>query len=115
MLLVAAMALTSCSKKQAETEKKDVPLKVTYVIECSKHLLDVCDMVVTYKGDDGVDAVDPISASPADSTWMKVWTMTVQTHEIPVKIGLDYTLVQKNDSLSCPEEYASLPISSRPA
>ena len=107
MMLVAAIALTSCSKKQVETEK-EVPLKVTYVIECSKHLLAVCDMVVTYKGDDGIDVVDTISASPADTTWMKVWTKTVQTHKVPVKIGLDYTLVQKTDSLPIEEEFASL-------
>ena len=67
MMLVAVMALTSCSKQQAESEK-EVPLKVTYTIECSRDLLNLCDMVVTYKGNDGVDVVDTITASPADST-----------------------------------------------
>ena len=107
MMLVAVMALTSCSKQQAESEK-EVPLKVTYTIECSRDLLNLCDMVVTYKGNDGVDVVDTISASPADSTETQTWTKTVGTHEIPVKIGFDYTLVQKTDTLLLDEKYVSL-------
>ena len=93
MMLVAAMALTSCDQQQAETEN-EVPLKVTYVMECSRDLLDLCDVVVTYKGDDGANAVDTIKAVPTDSTETKTWTQ-----KIPVKIGLDYTFVQKADTL----------------
>ena len=98
MMLVAAMALTSCDQQQVENEN-EVPLKVTYVIECSRDLLDLCDVVVTYKGDDGANAVDTIKAAPTDSTETKTWTKTVGTHKIPVKIGLDYTFVQKADTL----------------
>lgn len=98
MMLVAAMALTSCDQQKAENEN-EVPLKVTYVIECSRDLLDLCNVVVTYKGDDGANAVDTIKAAPTDSTETKTWTKTVGTHKIPVKIGLDYTFVQKADTL----------------
>ena len=56
MMLAIAMALTSCGNEQAETEK-EVPLRVTYTIDYSKDLLNLCDLVVTYKGDDGVDVV----------------------------------------------------------
>ena len=83
--LAVAIALTSCSQKQDTEAVKEVPLKITYIIECSKHLLDVCDLVVTYKGDDGVNVIDTITANPADSTWMQTWTKTVGTHMIPVK------------------------------
>ena len=86
MMLVAAMALTSCDQQQAENEN-EVPLKVTYVMECSRDLLDLCDVVVTYKGDDGANAVDTIKAAPTDSTETKTWTKTVGTHKIPVIIG----------------------------
>lgn len=106
--LAVAIALTSCSQKQDTEAVKEVPLKITYIIECSKHLLDVCDLVVTYKGDDGVNVIDTITANPADSTWMQTWTKTVGTHMIPVKIGLDYTFVQKADTLIAENKYASL-------
>lgn len=106
--LAVAIALTSCSQKQDTEAVKEVPLKITYIIECSKHLLDVCDLVVTYKGDDGVNIIDTITANPADSTWMQTWTKTVGTHMIPVKIGLDYTFVQKADTLIAESKYASL-------
>ena len=96
MTLAAVAVLTSCGQQQTE---KEVPLKVTYNIECSRHLLDLCDLVVTYKGDDGVNVVDTITATPADSAGVKDWTKTVQTHKIPVKIGLDYTFVKKTDTL----------------
>ena len=99
MMLVAAIALTSCGDKQQAENENEVPLKVTYVIECSRDLLDLCDVVVTYKGDDGANAVDTIKAAPTDSTETKTWTKTVGTHKIPVKIGLDYTFVQKADTL----------------
>ena len=102
------MTLTSCGhKQQAETEQK-VPLKVSYSIDCSKDLLDVCDLVVTYKGDDGVNVTDTITASPVDSIETLTWTKTVETHEIPVKIGLDYTFVQKTDSLLAKDKMVSL-------
>ena len=107
MMLVAAMVLTSCGNKQTETEK-DVPLKITYSIECSRDLLDFCDMVVTYKGDDGVDVVDTITANPGDSTYWKTWNKEVQTHKVPVKFGLDYTFVQKVDTLIIDQPYAIL-------
>ena len=98
MMLAIAMALTSCGNEQAETEK-EVPLRVTYTIDCSKDLLNLCDLVVTYKGDDGVDVVDTITADPNDSAGMKSWTKVIQTHKVPVKIGFDYTFVKKADAL----------------
>ena len=107
LMLVAAITLTSCGQQQAETEK-EVPLKVTYNIECSKHLLDLCDLVVTYKGDDGVNVVDTITATPADSAEVKDWTVEIQTHKVPVKIGLDYTFVQKSDTLIIDQPSAKL-------
>ena len=106
-MTLAAMVLTSCGQQQAESEK-EVPLKVTYSIECSKDLMDLCDLVVTYKGDDGVDVIDTITATPADSTGPLVWSKTVGTHEIPVKIGLDYTFVQKADTLAGKDGLVSL-------
>lgn len=105
--MTLAAVLTSCGQQQGETEK-EVPLKVTYNIECSRHLLDLCDLVVTYKGDDGVNVVDTITATPADSAGVKDWTKTVQTHKIPVKIGLDYTFVQKTDTLIIDQSKAKL-------
>jgi len=98
IMMLAAMVLTSCGQKQAENEN-EVPLKATYVMECSRDLLDLCDVVVTYKGDDGANAVDTITAAPTDSAETTTWTKTVGTHKIPVKIGLDYTFVQKADTL----------------
>ena len=108
IMMLAAMVLTSCGQKQAETNK-EVPLKVTYSIDCSRDLLDLCDMVVTYKGDDGVNVVDTIKAYPADSALTQYyWGKTVSTHQIPVKIGLDYTFVPKTDTLLTDQPYATL-------
>ena len=107
MMLAIAMALTSCGNEQAETEK-EVPLRVTYTIDYSKDLLNLCDLVVTYKGDDGVDVVDTITADPNDSAGMKSWTKVIQTHKVPVKIGFDYTLVQKTDTLITESELIAL-------
>ncbi len=97
-MMLAAMVLTSCGKKQAETQT-DVPLKVTYSIDCSTDLLNLCDLVITYKGDDGADVVDTITIDPENPATMQTWTKDVETHKVPVKIGLDYNFVQKTDTL----------------
>ena len=94
----AAIALASCGNRQADAPS-EMPLKVTYVIECSNDLMNFCDMVVTYCGDDGANVVDTIKAMPSDSTGIQVCTKTFGTHKIPVKIGLDYTFVPKTDTL----------------
>ena len=96
IMLVATIVLTSCGHK-AETEE-EVPLKITYSIDCSEDLLELCDLIVTYKGDDGANVVDTITAAPADSTGRHVWTKVVGTHKIPVKIGLDPVLQLKSDT-----------------
>ena len=111
-MLAVAMVMSSCGQhKQAEAEQ-EVPLKVTYSIDCSKDLLDLCDVVVTYHGDDGVHAVDTITAdpSPDNPSGVQTWSRTVGTHEIPVKIGFDYTLVQKTDTLLIDGKNARLTI-----
>ena len=105
IMLVATAALTSCDQQQNE---KEVPLMVTYTIDCSKDLLNLCDLVVTYKGNDGVDVVDTITVTDTDTTSTKSWTKTIQTHKVPVKIGMDYTLVQKTDTLSIDQPTAQL-------
>ncbi len=61
--------------------------------------MDLCDLVVTYKGDAGVDVVDTISADPADTTYVTLWSQSVKTDTVPVKIGFDYTFVPKTDTL----------------
>ena len=97
IIALAAITLNSCNEQQAEVQK-EVPLKVTYTIDCSQDLLNLCDMVVTYKGDDGVDITDTITATPADTIGIVTWTKTVGTHEIPAKIGFDYAFVQKAET-----------------
>ena len=96
--MLAAMVMTSCGKKQAETQT-DVPLKVTYSIDFSTDLLNLCDVVITYKGDDGADVVDTVTIDPENPAMIQTWTKDVATHKVPVKIGFDYTLVQKTDTL----------------
>lgn len=61
--------------------------------------MDLCDLVVTYKGDAGADVVDTISADPADTTSVTLWSQSVKTDTVPVKIGFDYTFVPKTDTL----------------
>lgn len=98
IMMLAAMVLTSCGKKQAETQT-DVPLKVTYSIDFSTDLLNLCDVVITYKGDDGADVVDTVTIDPENPAMIQTWSKEVATHKVPVKIGFDYTLVQKTDTL----------------
>ncbi len=107
MTLVAAITLSSCSKQQDKSET-EVPLKVTYTLDCSRDLLNLCDLVVTYKGDDGANAIDTITATPGDTTEVQTWTTVVETHQIPVKIGFDYNLVPKTDSLVISQPTATL-------
>ena len=61
--------------------------------------MDLCDLVVTYKGDAGADVVDTISTDPADTTSVTLWSQSVKTDTVPVKIGFDYTFVPKTDTL----------------
>ena len=106
---LAAITLTACGQKQQQEEtEKEVALKVTYSIQCSEDLMDLCDLVVTYKGDDGVNTVDTITANPADTTSVIEWSKTVKTTMIPVKIGFDYTFVPKTDTLIIDQPVASL-------
>lgn len=107
MTLVAAITLSSCSKQQDKSET-EVPLKVTYTLDCSRDLLNLCDLVVTYKGDDGANAIDTITATPGDTTEVQTWTTVVETHQIPVKIGFDYNLVPKTDTLVISQPTATL-------
>ena len=111
MTLVAAITLSSCSKQQDKSET-EVPLKVTYTLDCSRDLVNLCDLVVTYKGDDGANAIDTITATPGDTTEVQTWTTVVETHQIPVKIGFDYNLVPKTDSLVISQPTARLPMTS---
>ena len=98
IMMLAAMVLTSCAQKQAKTEE-EFPLKVTYSIDCSDDLLNLCDLVVSYKGEDGANTIDTITANPSDSTGRQLWTKVVATHKVPVKIGIDYNFVPKTDTL----------------
>ena len=107
MMLVAAVALTSCGQRQAENEKES-PLKVTYTIDCSRDLLSLCDLVVTYKGNDGDNVVDTITSAPGDSAVIQTWNIAITTHKIPVTIGFDYRLVPKTDTLILDQPTASL-------
>lgn len=107
MTLVAAITLSSCSKQQDKSET-EVPLKVTYTLDCSRDLLNLCDLVITYKGDDGANAIDTITATPGDTTEVQTWTTVVETHQIPVKIGFDYNLVPKTDTLVISQPTATL-------
>ena len=108
MLVVAAITLTSCGQGQQANTPKEVPIKVTYVIECSGDLLNLCDVMVTYKGDDGANIMDTITAAPTDSAGAQTWTKTVGINHIPAVIGFDYTFVQKTDTLVTQDEWASL-------
>ena len=100
MMLAAAVTLTSCRQEHQQTDTEiEVPLKVTYSIDCSRDLLALCDLVVTYKGNDGANVTDTITSSPGDTTEVQTWTKVVATHKVPVKIGFDYNLEPKTDSL----------------
>lgn len=109
MMLAAAVTLTSCRQEQQQTDTEiEVPLKVTYSIDCSRDLLALCDLVVTYKGNDGANVTDTITSSPGDTTEVQTWTKVVATHKVPVKIGFDYNLEPKTDSLVINRSTASL-------
>ena len=97
IMMLAAMALTSCGQKQAEEE---IPFKVTYSIDCSRDLLSLCDLVVTYKDENGTNVIDTLSASPDDTTDVKTWTREIGVNIIPAKIGVDYNLVPRADTLA---------------
>ena len=105
-MLMATIVLISCDslngrkkklEEQMATTYKDIkdyehrkePTTITYKVWCSQDFIDAIDMVVTYKGKGGINLTDTIR----DTTWVK----TIVNDSIPVKIGLDWTLVPRSD------------------
>lgn len=81
--LLGCMALTSC----LETSKKGEQLTTELYIKSSQDLIDVCNIVVTYKDKGGINATDTVRDS--------VWTKTVVSDVVPFKVGLRWALSAK--------------------
>ena len=92
LMLVAAVALSSCGDKLGNKEMKQVERQstVTYTINSSQDLIDAIDLVVTYKGKGGINVSDTISDT--------IWTKTVVNDMVPVKVGLSWSVLPKADS-----------------
>lgn len=85
------LVVTSCfnpkgwQEQQEQQEKKRV--EVTYYVNCSQDMIDAIDLVVTYKGKDGVNLRDTVR----DTLWKK----TVVHDVIPAKVALNWSLTPK--------------------
>lgn len=117
MMLIATLVLISCDglngrqkklKEQMAATYKDIQeyehreeaTTVTYQIWCSQEFVNAIDMVVTYKDKGGINRTDTVR----DTTWVK----TVVNDSIPVKIGIDWTLVPKKDRKISKERFDNL-------
>lgn len=90
MMLVAALALTSCLSGEKQETKVERQVEVTYTVTCNQDMIDGVNLVVTYKDKGGVNVNDTINDT--------IWTKTVVSDVIPFKVGLDWTLSAKADA-----------------
>ena len=100
LLLVSIMSLTSCGDDEP---KEKTTVRATYSMSFSQDLLKACNVIITYKAENGRNVIQPISSdSPT-------WTKAVTSDKFPAEFGVYYQfspladgeLTQEKYDLSC--------------
>ncbi len=94
VLITAALSLTSCG---SDEPKEKVTATATYNMTFSQDLLNACNVIITYKAENGRNVIEPVS-----STW---WTKSVTSDDFPVEFGVMYKFSTKSDAELIQEQY----------
>ena len=86
-LLVAIFSLTSCGKDEP---KQKQTATATYNLSFSQDLLDACNVIITYKAENGRNVMEPVT-----EPW---WTKSITSDKFPAKFGVMYQFSTKSDA-----------------
>ena len=93
-LLVAIFLLTSCGKDEP---KQKQTATATYNLSFSQDLLDACNIIITYKAENGRNVMEPVT-----EPW---WTKSITSDKFPAKFGVMYQFSTKSDAELVKEKY----------
>lgn len=94
VLIVTALSLSSCGNDEP---KEKVTVTATYNMTFSQDLLDACNVIITYKAENGRNVIEPISTN-----W---WTKSVTSDKFPAEFGVMYKFSTKSDAELDKEQY----------
>ena len=94
LTIVAALMLTACGD---DDPKDKVTATATYSMSFSQDLLNACNVFITYKAENGRNAMEAIN-----NTW---WTKTVTSDKFPAEFGVMYVFSTKSDAELTQERY----------
>jgi len=94
LLMTTALAMTSCGD---DDPKEKVTATATYNMTFSQDLLNACNVIITYKAENGRNVIEPIT-----SPW---WTKTVTSDKFPAEFGVMYKFSTKSDAELTQETY----------
>ncbi len=95
VMIVAACTLSGCGGD--DEPKVKTTATATYSLSFSQDLLDVCNVFITYKAENGRNVMEAIN-----STW---WTKTVISDKFPADFGVMYKFSTKSDAELVKEKY----------
>ena len=94
VLLIAAMTFNSCG---SDEPKEKTTVTATYNMSFSQDLLDACNVIITYKAENGRNVMEPIT-----TPW---WTKSVTSDKFPAEFGVMYRFSTKSDAELVKEKY----------
>ena len=94
VLLIAALTFNSCG---SDEPKEKTTVTATYNMTFSQDLLDACNVIITYKAENGRNVMEPIT-----SPW---WTKSVTSDKFPAEFGVMYRFSTKSDAELVKEKY----------
>ena len=94
VLLIAALTFNSCG---SDEPKEKTTVTATYNMTFSQGLLDACNVIITYKAENGRNVMEPIT-----SPW---WTKSVTSDKFPAEFGVMYRFSTKSDAELVKEKY----------
>ncbi len=94
LFIVAALTLTSCGDDEP---KETVTATATYNMSFSQDLLEACNVIITYKAENGRNVMEPIT-----STW---WSKSVTSDKFPAEFGVMYQFSTKSDAELVKDKY----------
>lgn len=97
-MMVGLMGLTACGDDDNDEPAQDKTLTTTYEVKVSQDLLDVANVVMRYKGNNGENKFEAIT-SPQE------WKKTVTTKKYPAPVGVLFEVSEKDTYSSTKDAY----------
>lgn len=94
MLIAAAMSFTSCGDDEP---KETVTVTAKYNMTFSQDLLKACNVIITYKAENGRNVIEPVTSTS--------WSKTVTSNKFPAEFGVMYQFSTKSDAELTQEQY----------